>query len=94
MFEVQELFNLEGRGLHAVGLVTDNAFYKLRSGNNIAIKRPDGSFKITKINTIIGCKTLDCPEEKRNIESLHFPQITAEEVPVGSVIYSLLDVCF
>jgi translation elongation factor EF-Tu-like GTPase len=86
LFVVEDTFFIKGRGLVLVPGIVLQGDERLRVGDPILLKRPDGSFfesAIGGIEMIYGTP----PSSKQNVHIL-LKDLTKEDVPIGSEVWS------
>ncbi|HEV2862011.1 MAG TPA: hypothetical protein VGX48_13465 [Pyrinomonadaceae bacterium] len=84
LFTVVDTFLIEKRGLVLAADVKSDRV-SLRVGESIELRRPDGSIVVSKVAGIAHLSPYD-PE--RTLDILLPPDISKEDVPVGTQVWS------
>ena len=91
LFEVGEVFEIEGRGiLLAIGIGLNSMGNSIRGGAPISLHRPDGTIVETTIADLpMICYLPETPQSDRMVPLALPRDISKCEVPIGTRVYVL-----
>jgi hypothetical protein len=82
--KVEDTFSIAGRGLVFVPGIIPTGDEKVRVGDPLLLKRPDGKW----VDTVISGLELVCPNPRREVCFL-LKGLTKDDVPVGTEAWSV-----
>jgi len=86
LFVVEDTFFIKGRGLVPFPGIVPVGKERFYIGDPLLLKRPDG----TSISTNIGGIELCCPNPRQDVGIL-FKEISKEDVPLGTEVWSVTE---